>query len=527
MQCVRTHAAAEQEIYQLIGADAFDGFLYIKDEIMMGTEAIEDVESLLLHSNKYIMTVDEKEHPIFDSTQYDDYDDFCKVIRHLIEVHHYQKIYCLTGPRDSFQAETRLKAYQDTMKAYGLYYDASFYEYGTFWVDSAIAYAQKLCSGSVPLPEAVVCGNDVTAMALIKALTGQGIRVPEDIAVAGYDGFPFTANIDVSLTTYARNHYQLGADAVRRLYRNITGKLCEKVQRLESGFLIGNSCGCTSIPAKQIRRSSPDVTPKMWQEDVFTDDLPYALDQAETADGLLTCALSHMDTVYQAQRIEVFLQDDAGQIVRKASSCFNQAAAVSPVEPFSYQDVKAYLHNEPQSEILYLSPLHVQDRKHGLISLSFGSYDRIYDSSYLRFVSCLSVALDRLLRMRRTDDAQMQTNAADTRADTAAAEMRRIQAEMRTAPEQQWTIGLLCRKSGMAKSTLQRLYKQITGKSIFEDLIAFRIEKAKQLLSETALSLTEIASACGYTSESYFMRQFKQINGLTPSQYREQMKAKK
>ncbi len=73
----------------------------------------------------------------------------------------------------------------------------------------------------------------------------------------------------------------------------------------------------------------------------------------------------------------------------------------------------------------------------------------------------------------------------------------------------------------------ERLYKQITGKSIFEDLIAFRIEKAKQLLSETALSLTEIASACGYTSESYFMRQFKQISGLTPSQYREQMKAKK
>ena len=80
------------------------------------------------------------------------------------------------------------------------------------------------------MPEAIVCGNDVMAVALIKALISRGVRVPDDVEVTGYDGYPFTANVDVTLTTYVRNNFQLGADAVRRLHRNLTGLLCSLSQ---------------------------------------------------------------------------------------------------------------------------------------------------------------------------------------------------------------------------------------------------------------------------------------------------------
>lgn len=520
-RCIQAHALRERDIYQLIGADAFDGFLYIKDEITMGSDVIEYIESLLLSSNKYIMTVDEKPHPIFDSTQYDDYDDFSKVVRHLIDVHNYKKIYCLTGPEDSFQAITRLRAYQDTMKSYGLHFDESYYTYGTFWVDSAIEYAQRLSSGSLSMPEAVVCGNDVTAMALIKTLLKCGISVPDDVAVVGYDGFPFTANIDIRLTTYDRNHYQLGADAVRRLYRNITGKLCERVQRSESGFIVGNSCGCTSIPARQAMKRFPDAVPRMWSEEVFTDDMPYALGLAENVTDILKCAMAHMETIYQAQRLEIFLPDDETRICTKISRAADEWTESESIEGFCPDDAANYLHDEPLPEIIYLSLLHFNERKFGVISLSYGSFDRVYDSSYIRFITYLSAALDRMLGGDAEDKAGISENMTDDRKNNVNAVIYELRKAMRIAPEQQWTIEMLCLKSGMAKSTLQRQYKQVFGKSVFEDLIGFRIEKAKQMLGDITVSLADIAYACGYSSESYFMRQFKKMTGLTPSQYRE------
>ncbi|MBQ8923113.1 MAG: substrate-binding domain-containing protein, partial [Oscillospiraceae bacterium] len=157
------HAEAERAVFRMIGAPDLDAFLYLKDEATMGRKAIDEIERRLLESQKYVMTVDETAHPVFDSTQYDDYDDFGKLTEHLIVVHGRKRIYCLTGPAESHQAQTRLRAWKDRMTQHGLYFDETYYEFGTFWYDSSIAYAKKLLSGQLPMPEAIVCGNDVMA----------------------------------------------------------------------------------------------------------------------------------------------------------------------------------------------------------------------------------------------------------------------------------------------------------------------------------------------------------------------------
>ena len=48
----------------------------------------------------------------------------------------------------------------------------------------------------------------------------------------------------------------------------------------------------------------------------------------------------------------------------------------------------------------------------------------------------------------------------------------------------------------------------------------FRVEKAKEMLRDTRLSIREISLACGYTDANYFARVFKRITGKTPSEYR-------
>ena len=518
-QCQTEHADGERAIYQLISSQSFDGFLYIKDDTTMGVDVIAEVESLLLSTNKYVMTVDEQEHSVFDSTQYDDYDDFGKVVRHLIEVHGYRKIYCLTGPQARFQAQTRLRAYQDIMSEHGLYFDDTYYSYGTFWVDSAIEYAGRIISGELSRPEAIVCGNDVTAMALIKCLKSAGIRVPADIAVTGYDGFPFASNIDVSLTTYSRDHYQLGADAVRRLYRNITGVLCRKIHRPESGFMIGNSCGCDSIPAKQMLVSRNEDVPKMWEEDVFCDAMPFDLAEADSVPDLLQRAIGHCGKLYQMKELKIYLKVSEEQL-RLAAECSQDGISVYQNDKLMAQlDAGAFIQESGNAGTLFLSPLHMQERQFGLISLSFCGNERIYDRNYLRYVYDLEAALDRVYSRRDNTEKQEESGRISSRREQHR-RLELLRKQLQDEPGASWTIEQMSHAAEMSRSTLQKLYKAYFGRSVFEELIQFRVERAKQLLTETGLSLREISEECGYSTESYFMKQFKSVTGVTPTAYR-------
>ena len=515
-QCEHEHSEAERSIYQMILSDAFDGFLYIKDDVTMGSEVIQEVEELLLSSQKYVMTVDEREHPIFNSTQYDDYYDFGKVVRHLIEVHEYKKIYCLTGPQVLFQAQTRLKAYQDQMTEHGLYFDESYYSYGTFWVDSAINYAQKIISEKLPRPEAIVCGNDVTAIALIKTLMSAGIRVPEDIAVTGYDGYLFAANIDVTLTTYNRNHYQLGADAMLLLYRNLTGTLCTQVHHPEGGFIIGSSCGCSTVPIKQTIQVQNETVPKMWEEDIFCDDLPFNLAKAQNVSDLLQRSLFHARKLYQVKSLRIYMHEQDGFLRCAASQGDDSNAEFT----FSEKDAAGFLQNNDASEIIFLSPLHFQKRDFGMIALTFEVPERIYDHYYLLFVTQTELALDRLT----VQESRIKENSIRTQhREEIRNHLTYLRESIRKEPGKPWKVEQMCRIASMGKSTLQKQYKSCFGKSIFEELIQFRVELAKHLLKDTALSLGEISKKCGYSSDSYFMKQFKSITGTTPSAFRKKI----
>ncbi len=62
------------------------------------------------------------------------------------------------------------------------------------------------------------------------------------------------------------------------------------------------------------------------------------------------------------------------------------------------------------------------------------------------------------------------------------------------------------------------------GKSIIDELIIFRIKKTKKLLANTNYPLTKIAEKCGYSSDTYLIKQFKRIEGITPNEYRENQK---
>ena len=75
---------------------------------------------------------------------------------------------------------------------------------------------------------------------------------------------------------------------------------------------------------------------------------------------------------------------------------------------------------------------------------------------------------------------------------------------------------------GISKSYFQHLYTELFSISFQQDIIQFRMEHARYLLTTTDLTLSQIAEICGYNNEVHFYRQFKQLTSITPAQYRKQ-----
>jgi AraC-like DNA-binding protein len=71
----------------------------------------------------------------------------------------------------------------------------------------------------------------------------------------------------------------------------------------------------------------------------------------------------------------------------------------------------------------------------------------------------------------------------------------------------------------MSEVYFRRIFHTLYGKSPKEYMIAMRIERARQLLSDGGFSVREVAALCGYFEETHFSREFKRHVGCAPSEF--------
>ena len=83
----------------------------------------------------------------------------------------------------------------------------------------------------------------------------------------------------------------------------------------------------------------------------------------------------------------------------------------------------------------------------------------------------------------------------------------------------------ICETYSLSRSTLQRLFRRHCNLSITEYISYLRIDRAKEMIRLQNLNFTQIATELGYSSIHYFSRQFKQVSGMSPSEYATSIKA--
>lgn len=96
--------------------------------------------------------------------------------------------------------------------------------------------------------EAIVATNDWSAMAVLRAVLDTGLRVPDDIAVVGFDDLPLAAYLEPPLTTVQFSGFDLGREALRRILTFIETGVPPEPAHLSPKLVVRRSCGCPYTP---------------------------------------------------------------------------------------------------------------------------------------------------------------------------------------------------------------------------------------------------------------------------------------
>ncbi len=153
-------------------------------------------------------------------------------VEHLLELGH-DRIACVTTPDRPSSITDRIDGYEHAMQEANLFPLAAVSLRGSgspgstgsvpAYTDEELAPVEMLMNSSAA-PSALFCVNDFVAIGVMSFLQRRGMRVPEDVALVGFDDIAVASLPSVSLTTVAQPKYEIGKQAAQRLLQLLQGQ---------------------------------------------------------------------------------------------------------------------------------------------------------------------------------------------------------------------------------------------------------------------------------------------------------------
>jgi LacI family transcriptional regulator len=167
-----------------------------------------------------------------------------KLVSHLIEVHGRKRIMYIQGPKYQEDSQWREKGYRAALAAHGLPIDESLVLRGEFEHQVAYQVLRDHLSQGPRDFDAIFAGNDDAAVGILTALEEAGLRVPEDVAVVGFDDFRLAPFLNPPLTTVRAPTELVGEIAAGQLAKIFQGLPIEQKVLLPTEIILRRSCGC-------------------------------------------------------------------------------------------------------------------------------------------------------------------------------------------------------------------------------------------------------------------------------------------
>ncbi len=251
-------------IYRLVDYANLDAIVLLLD-ILQGKGMKESIQNHLHNFYNGPVVVIDSESKYFPSIMMDHRTPVAHLVDHLIEHHGFKDIVFLNGIKEHIHSKQRLLGYIDSMTAHDLpVLDRNIFE-GDYWYTSGDSMVEYLINQRNKLPEAIVCANDCMAIGVCDSLTKNGIRIPEDIAVIGYDSFEDGRLSPVPITSAIIPAKQCGIYCANYIAAFFRGETLPPFKADAEEF-IGGTCGCNNYSTN----ISTPARRKHWSTDIST-----------------------------------------------------------------------------------------------------------------------------------------------------------------------------------------------------------------------------------------------------------------
>jgi len=241
-------------VYDLVGPADLDAVI-----VVPGTMASEDspqVEALFQRFAAVPCCTIGPPRPGLASLSVDNTTGVWELTRHLIERHGRRRIAFINGPNN--ESLQRLEGYRAALLECGVDYDERLVVAGDFTPASGARAVLELLSRECGACDGIVAGNDWMALGALDALASRGLRVPEDVALIGFDDIELARFVTPPLTTVRQPPRKLGVLAVRRVLALLGGTGDHEAWFLPTTIMIRQSCGCVG-PKPDLELESPNA----------------------------------------------------------------------------------------------------------------------------------------------------------------------------------------------------------------------------------------------------------------------------
>lgn len=314
---------AEASVFDYISYEHADVIIIMDEKIKSHSIAQKIISEAKSHE-KPVLILD-GHYDGCSSVRFDFAGGFESVVRHVIEDHGVRKPVFMGGFKGNPFSEERLAIFKKVIEENGITFDDGMVSYGEFWAIPARREMHAIIEGG-NLPEAVICANDIMAINVCDVLKEEGLKVPDDVIVTGFDGYdevfvsvPGVTTVDCELTELA----DMTAEAAAR---SVSGEDCSDMFVIPR-LIKNESCGCPRcVMSRSSNMSRLNNSFYRHQDDMrMLHDCVSKMITSET----LKEAVSYLEVEHTAQHTErmccvvnkdcfkpennFFLEDKAGQ----------------------------------------------------------------------------------------------------------------------------------------------------------------------------------------------------------------------
>lgn len=238
------YSKGEASVYHLINLDIVDVLVIMPETIK--SEWITDTIIRYAHAAKIPVIMLDGSHNGCTNITYDYGRSLESVVEHVITEHKCTDLFFMAGTKGNSFSEERIEAFKRVLARHNIEFnEKTMLGYGDFWDVPTKKVISDLIACGRKMPQAIICANDSMAIIAMKALEEHGMKVPEDIIVAGFDAiYQDRIYSTTRLTTAQMDADELATTIADTAYGYIKGSEKPSDKHIHFSMILGQSCGC-------------------------------------------------------------------------------------------------------------------------------------------------------------------------------------------------------------------------------------------------------------------------------------------